>query len=155
LRERTHRLLMVALHQSGRQAEALRTYQDYRRRLATDLGLEPGERIRQLDAAIGASDLPTDVVRRRHRRKVARRTIRPVLADREDVARSSEADAQLVVRLERRHVVPLSDDWREPGGAHLVMRLLLGSSAHRWPNRPATATSGRRAPFSTVTAAAS
>ena len=49
LRERTHRLLMVALHQSGRQAEALRTYQDYRRRLATDLGLEPGEKIRQLD----------------------------------------------------------------------------------------------------------
>jgi DNA-binding SARP family transcriptional activator len=52
IRERTHSVLMDALHQSGRQAEALRAYQSYRHRLAHDLGLEPGEEIRTLESAI-------------------------------------------------------------------------------------------------------
>ncbi len=52
IRERTHRVLMHALDQSGRQAEALRTYQTYRQRLASDVGLAPGEEIRTLESAI-------------------------------------------------------------------------------------------------------
>ena len=56
LRDRTHRLLMLALHRGGRQAEALRVAQSYRRRLATDLGLEPGEALRSLEAAIAAGE---------------------------------------------------------------------------------------------------
>jgi predicted ATPase/DNA-binding SARP family transcriptional activator len=52
LRERTHSLLMTALHRSGRQAEALRSFQDYRRRLATDLGLNPGKEITLLERSI-------------------------------------------------------------------------------------------------------
>ncbi len=58
LRDRTHRLLIEALHTSGRQAEALRVYQDFRRRLATDLGLEPSEDMRALEARV-AADAPT------------------------------------------------------------------------------------------------
>ncbi|MCS0636707.1 NB-ARC domain-containing protein [Streptomyces sp. LP05-1] len=42
LRERLQTALMSALHQSGRQAEALAVYDDYRRLLARELGLEPG-----------------------------------------------------------------------------------------------------------------
>ncbi len=52
LRERTHHLLMNALYRSGRQAEALRVYQRYRARLATDLGLEPGDELIRLERQI-------------------------------------------------------------------------------------------------------
>ena len=62
LRERTHRLLMLALHRAGRSGEAMRVYQQYRRRLATDLGLDPGEEIRSLERSIlSASSRGDDV----------------------------------------------------------------------------------------------
>ena len=41
LRERPMVLLLQALHDSGRQAEALRRYQGFRRRLVEETGLEP------------------------------------------------------------------------------------------------------------------
>ncbi|CAL9326521.1 AfsR/SARP family transcriptional regulator [Streptomyces rochei] len=46
LRERFYELLMTALHRCGRQAEALGTYDRARRRLAHDLGIEPGPALR-------------------------------------------------------------------------------------------------------------
>ena len=56
LRERPRAQLMLALYRSGRQAEALATYDDGRRRLAEELGLEPGGRIRRLQAEILADE---------------------------------------------------------------------------------------------------
>ncbi|HEX8007032.1 MAG TPA: BTAD domain-containing putative transcriptional regulator, partial [Trebonia sp.] len=47
LDERLHAALMVALAGSGRQAESLRVYQDLRRRLDDELGMPPGEELRQ------------------------------------------------------------------------------------------------------------
>ncbi len=41
LRERPRALLMAALAASGRTAEALRVYDDFRRRLGDELGIEP------------------------------------------------------------------------------------------------------------------
>jgi DNA-binding SARP family transcriptional activator/ABC-type branched-subunit amino acid transport system substrate-binding protein len=52
LRERPRAQLMLALHRSGRQAEALEAYDEGRRLLADELGLEPGSRLRRLQAEI-------------------------------------------------------------------------------------------------------
>ncbi len=46
LREHLHAQLMQALAQSGRQAEALRAYQDARQALVEELGIEPGPELR-------------------------------------------------------------------------------------------------------------
>jgi predicted ATPase/class 3 adenylate cyclase len=55
-RERLRAQLMLALYRSERQAEALQAYQDARRRLVEDLGIEPGERLRELERQILAQD---------------------------------------------------------------------------------------------------
>jgi DNA-binding SARP family transcriptional activator/DNA-binding beta-propeller fold protein YncE len=55
-RERPRALLMLALYRSGRQAEALAAYGEAREVLQRDLGLEPGEELRQLERAILTHD---------------------------------------------------------------------------------------------------
>ena len=60
LRDRPRGLLMRALAASGRQAEALRAFQEHRRQLADEIGTEPGDAVADLDARIatGWHDLP-------------------------------------------------------------------------------------------------
>ena len=55
-REGLRAQLMLALYRSDRQAEALQAYQDARRTLVEELGIEPGERLRELERAILAQD---------------------------------------------------------------------------------------------------
>ena len=67
-RERLWGQLMLALYRSGRQADALETFQEARRVLADELGLEPGPELRRLQEAILAHDpaiAAVPVVRRR------------------------------------------------------------------------------------------
>jgi DNA-binding SARP family transcriptional activator len=52
LRETFRRQLMLALYRSGRQAEALDTYQDARARFVDELGIEPGPELKRLQAEI-------------------------------------------------------------------------------------------------------
>lgn len=52
LRERTRGQLMLALHRSGRTAEALETYRAGRRLAVEELGLEPGDALRETQRAI-------------------------------------------------------------------------------------------------------
>jgi predicted ATPase/DNA-binding SARP family transcriptional activator len=52
LRERPRALGMQALYQAGRQHDALASFQDYRRNLSEELGLEPSPALRALEAEI-------------------------------------------------------------------------------------------------------
>ncbi len=64
LRERLRAQLMLALYRSGRQAEALDVYQDARRRLVDELGLEPSRRLYELERGILTQDRALDAPRR-------------------------------------------------------------------------------------------
>ncbi|MFJ4321076.1 BTAD domain-containing putative transcriptional regulator [Streptomyces lavendulae] len=52
LRERIRGQYMLVLHRVGRRAEALQVYRDGRTRMVEELGLEPSEELRQLEASI-------------------------------------------------------------------------------------------------------
>jgi len=52
LRERLRGQLMLALYRSGRQAEALEAYRQFRSTLMEELGLEPSSALRELQAAM-------------------------------------------------------------------------------------------------------
>ena len=56
LREHRWELLALAQYQSGQQADALRTIRESRRRLAEELGLDPGPTLVSLEAAILQQD---------------------------------------------------------------------------------------------------
>jgi DNA-binding SARP family transcriptional activator len=55
-RERLREQLMLALYRSGRQAEALAAYQEARRTLVEELGLDPGRSLQELERAILRQD---------------------------------------------------------------------------------------------------
>lgn len=56
LRERRWGQLMVALYRCGRQGDALQAYQQVRKTLADELGVEPGPQLRDLERAVLAHD---------------------------------------------------------------------------------------------------
>lgn len=56
-RERLWAVLMLGLYRSGRQAEALRAFQNASRILGEELGIEPSEELRRLEEAVLLQDL--------------------------------------------------------------------------------------------------
>jgi DNA-binding SARP family transcriptional activator len=60
LHEGLHRLLMLSLYRSGRQAEALEAYRRARHTLSEELGIDPGRALQELEAAILTQDPSLD-----------------------------------------------------------------------------------------------
>lgn len=158
LRDRAARQHALALHRSGRTAEALRVLDDHRRALAAQTGLEPSPAILELEAALLAGDPSLDLesvgrplrgyrlleeigtgafavvwrgVQPSVNREVAVKQIRSELASNPEFIRRFEAEAHLVARIEHPHIVPLIDYWRDPDSAYLVMRWLRGGTLER------------------------
>ena len=67
LRERPRMQLMIALHRSGRTADALYVYQDFRTTIADTLGLDPSTDLQELHQSILTSVPPRPPVRLRAR----------------------------------------------------------------------------------------
>ncbi|WP_344487249.1 AfsR/SARP family transcriptional regulator [Nonomuraea monospora] len=61
LRERPRAQLMLALYRAARPAEALALYQETRRAMADELGIEPGAELRRLQRAVLAGDPALDL----------------------------------------------------------------------------------------------
>jgi predicted ATPase/DNA-binding SARP family transcriptional activator len=66
VRERSWRLLVLALYRDERQADALAACRRARRMLAAELGLEPGEELRRLEQAVLRQEVPAAQPPSRH-----------------------------------------------------------------------------------------
>jgi predicted ATPase/DNA-binding SARP family transcriptional activator len=85
-RERLRAQLMLALYRSGRQADALETYQQARHTLVEELGVEPSTHLQELQAAILRQDPTLDAVASRVRVQALPSPPQPILGRALDVA---------------------------------------------------------------------
>jgi DNA-binding SARP family transcriptional activator/class 3 adenylate cyclase len=153
-RERLRALLMLTLYRSGRQAEALRVYQDARRVLAEELGLEPSQELKQLEQAILCQDAtltlepPAELEAEPELRlapAAAVATPRHLAAPRPDVRYARSGDVNIAYQvvgegpgdlvLVSGFVSHLQLDWEEPRSAHFLERLASFSRLIRFDKR--------------------
>ncbi|WP_019546819.1 AfsR/SARP family transcriptional regulator [Streptomyces sulphureus] len=87
LRERLTRQLMLALHRSGRSAEALGVFREARRALVDELAIEPGPELRELEQAILRGDAALEAPRRTRTEAVA-----PAARDAQQPVRAPEPE---------------------------------------------------------------
>ena len=148
--------LLLALYRSGRPAEAIQSYRNYRELVAEELGIDPGPELADLEQRILARDRdlkvgePAGVSLRGYRlgerlgtgrlgtvfaarlsgveRDYAVRVYRPEFADDPSVVRFFESDARALASIDHPACVPIFDAWREPGVAVLVMRRMTGGT---------------------------
>jgi DNA-binding SARP family transcriptional activator len=82
LRERLRGHLMLALYRSGRQVQALATYRELGRLLATELGLRPSPALRELERRMLVQDSILDLLPRGPARRAAAAPRMPALTRR-------------------------------------------------------------------------
>jgi DNA-binding SARP family transcriptional activator/pimeloyl-ACP methyl ester carboxylesterase len=144
-RERLRAQLMLALYRSGRQAEALRAYQQARRTLADELGLEPSRELKQLEQAMLTQDATLTPERPVAPAAAATTPTRTLAVRRPEVhyARSGDVSiAYQVVGEGPRDLVLVSGfvshlqlDWEEPRLAYFLERLASFSRLIRFDKR--------------------
>jgi DNA-binding SARP family transcriptional activator len=104
LREGLREKLMLALYRGGRQAEALDSYQDARRTLVDELGIEPGPALQKLEQAILRQDASLEVAEARPRLRsilavaLGGRALEPLLAVAQPLATKPQREV-IVARL--------------------------------------------------------
>lgn len=155
VREGFRSQLMLALYRSGRQADALRAYQDFRAFLVDELGLEPSPQLADLEARILAHDaslVAEDGGRSLHgyrlgdrlgagrdgalfaaripgvERDFVMRSFRSEVADDPHFVRTFESDAHRLASLRHPAIVPVHDYWRGPHEAYLVTSRMRGGT---------------------------
>ncbi|MGX6604380.1 BTAD domain-containing putative transcriptional regulator [Micromonosporaceae bacterium Da 78-11] len=98
LHEPLHELLMRALHRAGRHAEALEVFRAARRTLVTELGIEPGPALRELQRQVlaGSAERTAAIPVPEQSRTVVptpiAKALRDGLAGRESFGRAAEID---------------------------------------------------------------
>jgi DNA-binding SARP family transcriptional activator len=148
-RERLWAQLMLCLYGTGRQADALRTYQRVRETLAADLGIAPSTSLRDLERAILAQDRTLDLIPGHAAEHAAdhapdhvpdRAPDRPSLIEVPPDGPSTGADdRELVVAP---FAVDALDDWADP--AHLHARAVAIDAQPSLPSLPTDVFVGRR-----------
>ena len=156
LRESFTGRLMIALYQSGRQVEALRVFEEHRRLLADELGLDPSptllaveRRILQHDPSLlvpevsgqdlrgyrlgerlglGADGAVVAVRVPGVERDLVMRMIGPAVADEPGFIRSFEPRVRRIAGIRSAGIVPIHDYWREAGKAYVVTARMRGGS---------------------------
>jgi class 3 adenylate cyclase len=118
LRERFRSQLMLALYRAGRQADALSAYQNARRVLMDELGLEPSEELRALQHAILEHDPSLGVVgAAAAERGPDRRTVTVLFCDLVDSTRlASELDPEVYRQLISRYFELVREPIARHGG---------------------------------------
>ncbi len=106
LRERLRGQLMLALYRCGRRADALQVYRDARRVLIDELGMEPDNRLRQLERAILTSDPVLERIGSPSRSQPARHLLPGLLPA--DIADFTGREEQ--VEEARRHLLATAGD---------------------------------------------
>jgi DNA-binding SARP family transcriptional activator len=96
LRERLRGQLMLALYRSGRQAEALDVYQDARRALVDELGIDPSRELRELEHAILRQDASLDAEASKEPLSVAVREAAEPSGGSQAMARDARAERKIV-----------------------------------------------------------
>ena len=127
LRERLRAQLMLSLYRAGRQAEALEAYSDARRKLAEELGLEPGPELRRLQQAILDQDPSLELTRTRASRRGPRRHGRIAAGA---LVLAAAATAAVLMLREGEASRPAS---RTPGGGLVAIDAATGRIERRLP----------------------